>query len=178
MKVNWVGWTLFLDRDGVINRRLIDEYVRNWDAFEFLPDFLETIPFFSTYFARIVIITNQQGVGKGLMSLENVHQIHEKLCAQVDSRGGRIDGIYVCPHLKSDNCSCRKPAIGMGLQAKAAFPDIDFSRSIFIGDSESDIECGNEMGTQTILLSSNIPAVTKANFVCKDLEDVKKGLII
>ena len=85
------GWTLFLDRDGVINRRIIDGYVTSWEEFEFLPGVLDAMELLAGKFRYIMVITNQQGVGKGLMTMEQVDAIHDRMCLEIEAHGGRID---------------------------------------------------------------------------------------
>jgi D-glycero-D-manno-heptose 1,7-bisphosphate phosphatase len=143
---------LFLDRDGVINRRLPAAYVQKWEEFEFLPGVLEAISGFSSLFRYIFIVTNQQGIGKGLMSEQALEDIHHHMRSDIEAAGGRTDGIYYCPHHKSLNCICRKPAPGMALQAKEQFPALDLSRSIMVGDSLSDMEFGKSLGMYTVLI--------------------------
>ena len=75
------SWSLFLDRDGVINTRLVDDYVKCWEDFEFLPGVLEAIKCFNKLFSTIVVVTNQQGIGKGLMKVETLNNIHKKMMA-------------------------------------------------------------------------------------------------
>lgn len=134
------NWTLFLDRDGVINRRLPDEYVRKWDEFEFLPNVLVALSRFTRQFGVIVIVTNQRGIGRGLMTEADLTDVHGKMLNAIEQSGGRIDKIYHCPHDHSAHCDCRKPAIGLALRAKADFPSIDFTQSIMVGDSASDMD--------------------------------------
>jgi histidinol-phosphate phosphatase family protein len=129
--------TLFLDRDGVINKLRLNDYVKNWDEFEFLPGILETLCLLSKRFKRIIVVTNQRGIGKGLMTENMLQDIHKKMIAAIENAGGRIDRIYYCTAI-SENDPDRKPNTGMALQAKRDFPDIDFSKSIMVGDSESD----------------------------------------
>lgn len=129
--------TLFLDRDGVINRHRPGDYVKDWNEFEFLPGILEKFPLFDKYFRHIIIVTNQRGVGKGLMTEKKLNEIHQKMISVIKEHGGRIDRIYYCTAI-SDTDINRKPNTGMALQAKQDFPDINFSKSIMIGDSESD----------------------------------------
>lgn len=134
------SWTLFLDRDGVINRRIPDDYVKTIDEFEFLPGVMEALLQFSQVFPRIVVVTNQQGIAKGIMTEEDLQLIHAHFLEEVERTGARIDKIYFCPELAGDNPKCRKPNTGMGEQAKADFPAIDFQKSLMIGDSPSDME--------------------------------------
>lgn len=146
------SWTLFLDRDGVINVRLIDDYVKNINEFEFLPGVIEAFEIFAKRFNRIIIVTNQQGVAKGLMSLETVHDIHDFMIEKIENQKGRVDGIYICPQLKSEPDNYRKPSPKMAFMAKADFPEIDLQKSIMVGDSNSDIEFGQNAGMHTILI--------------------------
>jgi D-glycero-D-manno-heptose 1,7-bisphosphate phosphatase len=146
--------TLFLDRDGVINRRLPGRYVQEWSEFHFLPGVPETIARLCTHFDRVVVVTNQQGIGKGLMSAEDLHAVHPQMVAAVEKAGGRIDGIYFCPDLASSQDNCRKPAPAMGLWARRDFPEIDFERSVMVGDSLSDMVFGKELGMLTVLITS------------------------
>ncbi|MBP7478470.1 MAG: HAD family hydrolase [Chitinophagales bacterium] len=138
-------WTLFLDRDGVINRHLPNEYVTQWSEFEFIEGSAEAIAMLSKHFGKIVVVTNQQGVGKGLMSQQTLEEIHFSMCEAIAAKGGRIDAVYYCPHLSSIQPKCRKPEIGMALEAKEEFPMIDFHKSIMVGDSDSDMEFGNRL---------------------------------
>ena len=146
------SWTLFLDRDGVINVRLIDDYVKNINEFEFLPGVLEAFKIFSEKFGRIIIVTNQQGVGKGLMTLKDVDEVHSFMKEEIEAQNGRIDAIYVCPQLKSDPDNFRKPSPRMAYMAQHDFPEIDLEKSVMIGDSNSDIEFGKNAGMYTILI--------------------------
>ena len=134
------SWTLFLDRDGVINKKLDGDYVKTIDEFEFLPNALEAIQVFSNRFHKIVIVTNQQGISKRLMTEDDLHKVHQHLLQEVHNNGGRIDAIFHAPQLAEENSIMRKPNIGMALQAKEEFPSIDFKKSIMAGDSISDIE--------------------------------------
>ena len=147
--------TLFLDRDGVINRHRPDDYVKTWEEFEFMPCILEALATWNKQFKHIVIVTNQRGVGKGLMSEETLLAIHRRMVEEIERHGGRIDKIYYCTDLNNDSPN-RKPNIGMALPAKADFPDIDFSKSVMVGDSESDMEFGRRVGMKTFLSYSNL----------------------
>ncbi|MBR6438854.1 MAG: HAD family hydrolase [Bacteroidales bacterium] len=148
------SWTLFLDRDGVINVRLIDDYVKNLGEFEFMPGVLDAFKIFSEKFGRIIIVTNQQGVGKGLMTLKDVDVVHDFMVKEIEKQQGRVDKIYVCPQLKSDPDNFRKPSPRMAYMAKHDFPEIDLEKSIMIGDSNSDIEFGRNAGMYTILIGN------------------------
>ena len=148
------NWTLFLDRDGVINERRPGAYVTQWEEFRFKAGVLEAIPTLNQLFARILIVTNQQGIGKGLMSAQDLQLIHETMLKTIASHGGRIDKIYHCPSLKTDESNCRKPDPAMASQAKLEFPEIDFSNSLMVGDTVTDIGFGKKLGMQTAWIQS------------------------
>jgi len=143
-------WGLFLDRDGVINEHL-PGYRQTWASFHFLPGFLDQVAWVAKKFDPIVIVTNQQGIGKGLMTMTDLEAIHSRMLNEIQQHGGRIDKIYVCPHVESENCDCRKPKTGMGIMAKRDFPLIDFHRSLMIGDSENDMVFGRNLEMKTML---------------------------
>ena len=148
-------WTLFLDRDGVINKRLVGDYVKKVEEFEFIDGALDAIAKFSNLFGVIVIVTNQQGIGKGLMTTEDLNAIHDNMLAEIKYHGGRIDHVFYCPKLAKDNPECRKPNTGMGHEAKSIFPAIDFNKSLMIGDSFSDMEFGTRLGTHCAYIGND-----------------------
>jgi histidinol-phosphate phosphatase family protein len=146
--------TLFLDRDGVINKLRINDYVKTWNEFEFLPGVLEALRFLSKRFKYIIVVTNQRGVGKRLMTENMLQDIHKKMIKTIEEAGGRIDKVYYCTAI-SENDPDRKPNIGMALRAKKDFPDIDFSKSIMIGDSEYDKIFAQKTGMKYIDVQNN-----------------------
>ena len=150
-------WTLLLDRDGVINRRIIDGYVTRWEEFEFLPSVLEALQVLAQRFRYIIVVTNQQGVGKGLMTMEEVDAIHDRMCLDVEAHDGRIDGILVCPQLATDPDNYRKPSPEMAYMAQELFPDIDLKKCIMVGDGATDIEFGHNAGTHTVFIGEENP---------------------
>ncbi len=145
--------TLFLDRDGVINRRTPGDYIKDPAAFIPEPGAMEAIALLRPYFRRMVVVTNQAGVGKGRMTEADLRAVHLHMNALINAAGGRLDGIYFCPHRPDAGCDCRKPATGMAFQAKADFPDIEFSRSWIVGDSASDMTFGQALGMTTVLIT-------------------------
>ena len=153
---------LFLDRDGVINKRLVDDYVKTPDDFIFEDGVLEAIRKFAKIFDRIVVVTNQQGIGKGLMTEGALQQIHQKMLDEVTQHGGRIDAIFFCPDLKKSNSLYRKPNIGMGLAAKKMFPEIRFKQSVMAGDSLSDMKFAKKLGMSSVFISKD-QTLIKAN---------------
>ncbi len=147
--------TLFLDRDGVINKKLEGRYVRNLSEFEFLPGVLNAISQLSKVFIRIIIVTNQQGIAKGIMSENDLNVLHAQMKESIKRSGGKIDKIYFCPCLASENCECRKPNPGMIQKAVKDFPSIIIKKSYLVGDSDSDIEAGKRMNLHTIKVNDN-----------------------
>jgi histidinol-phosphate phosphatase family protein len=149
------AWTLFLDRDGVINRRLVDDYVKAWNQFEFIPGVLDAIKTFHQIFGRIIVVSNQQGIGKGWMTEKDVESIHLKMIEEISLAGGKIDAVFYSPHLEAGRSIMRKPNIGMALKARRQFPDIRFNKSVMAGDSLSDMIFGKRVGMKTVLISEN-----------------------
>lgn len=148
---------MFLDRDGVINRRIIDGYVTSWKEFEFLPNVLEAMKLLAEKFKYIMVITNQQGVGKGLMTMEQVDAIHDRMCLEIEAYGGRIDGILVCPQLASEPDNYRKPSPEMAYMAQEFYPEIDLEKCVMVGDGQTDIEFGRNAGTLTVFIGEENP---------------------
>lgn len=144
--------TLFLDRDGVLNIRPAGDYVRAPEAFIPSEGTTEAMRRLAGLFGRIIVVTNQAGIGKGLMTETDLASIHRKMQTIIFSEGGRIDRIYHCPHTKEANCRCRKPATGMAWLALADFPDIDFEDAWIVGDSVSDMQFGQSLGMRTVLI--------------------------
>ena len=147
-------WTLFLDRDGVINLHYPNDYVKNWDEFIFLEGAAKAICVLSHYFKRVIVVTNQQGVAKGLMTQQDLDFIHDEMRKEIRKEGGNIHAVYAATAMASPNNTMRKPATGMALQAKKDFEGLDFSKSIMVGDSVSDLQFGRNAGMKTILLGS------------------------
>ena len=144
---------VFLDRDGVINEKAAPhEYITSWDGFRFLPRVAQAIHLLNEAGYKAVIVSNQRGVARGMMTMQQVDDLHAKMCAALARQGARIDAIYVCPHGEGE-CHCRKPEIGLFLQAEGTF-EVDKARSWMIGDSASDILAGERYGVRTILVNS------------------------
>jgi len=152
-------WTLFLDRDGVINRKIEGGYIARWEEFEYLPGVMQALVDLCPHFGYIIIVTNQQGIGKGLMTEQELTDIHDRLRTDILSAGGRVDAVYHSPFLETDNHSWRKPSTGMAVQARRDFPAIDFKRSIMVGDSLTDVIFGQQLGMKTVLIGDNSSTV-------------------
>jgi histidinol-phosphate phosphatase family protein len=153
-------WTLFLDRDGVINVEKFEDYIYTYDEFVFYDGVLEALKTATGKFGRIVVATNQRGVGRGLMSEAALIDIHQKMQNEVAIAGGQIQKIYYCISLDNES-ACRKPNPGMAISAKQDFPDIDFSRSVMIGNNISDMEFGRNAGMHTVFLTTTHPEHAK-----------------
>ena len=151
--------TLFLDRDGVINKKLEGRYVCNFSEFEFIPGALKAISQLSNMFNRIIIVTNQQGISKGIMSEIDLNTLHAQMQERIEELGGKINEIYYCPHLEEFDCMCRKPKPGMIRQAIIDFPEISIEDSYLVGDSDSDIEAGQRMNLKTIKVDNDYTLV-------------------
>jgi len=165
-------WTLFLDRDGVINEKLEGDYVKRVEEFRFIAGAKEAIAKFTSIFKRIVIVTNQQGIGKGLMTVEDLEAVHGMMLKEIEAAGGRIDAIYYCPELAEKNATCRKPNIGMVESAKEKFPEIEFKKSIMVGDSLSDLEMGKRATMTTVYISAESSLPTNADFMLSSLKEL------
>jgi D-glycero-D-manno-heptose 1,7-bisphosphate phosphatase len=150
------SWTLFLDRDGVINVKLEGDYVKKIEEFQFTDNAVKAIVKAKQLFAKILVVTNQQGIAKGLYTEEELKLIHDFMQVQLAKENAHVDKIYYCPALSGDKrFNCRKPDIGMALQAKSDFPEIDFSKSVMVGDSISDMEFGRKLGMYTVFIAED-----------------------
>ncbi|MFI4890034.1 MAG: D-glycero-alpha-D-manno-heptose-1,7-bisphosphate 7-phosphatase [Steroidobacterales bacterium] len=166
-----------LDRDGTI---VVDKvYLDNAAGIEFLPGAAEGLRLLYTQGYRLVVITNQSGVGRGRFALDRVHEMNARLAEMVEEAGARLDGIYFCPHAPEDHCTCRKPAPGLILQAASEL-DFDPKEAVVIGDKDSDIECGRRVGATTVLISADLKASRsriKADVVAADLVGAASAVI-
>lgn len=151
-------WTLFLDRDGVINHEKHKDYIHTWDEFNFYDGVKEAMEIFSKKFNYLIVVTNQRGIGKGITRTEDVERIHKNMKAEIEKAGGRIDAVYFCPDLDESSPN-RKPNPGMGLQAVKDHPGIDLSKAIMVGNTISDMQFGRNMGIKTIFLTTTRPEV-------------------
>ena len=148
-------WTLFLDRDGVINKRIHGNYITGIDSFEFLAGAKQAIALLSNYFKLIVVVTNQQGIAKGIMTDSNLLDIHTYMCAQIDLAGGKIDECYFAPNLQGAEGDMRKPNSRMAELAKSEFPQIDYHKCVMVGDTDTDIQFGRNLGMKTVRIKTD-----------------------
>jgi len=141
---------VFLDRDGVINENRTD-YVKAWDEVCFLPGVFSALARLATSSFRIVLITNQSPIGRGILTAAQVEAINRRLVEEIGARDGRIDAVYYCPHHPDEGCACRKPQPGLLHQA-AQDLGLDLAHSYLIGDAMSDIEAALAAGCTPILV--------------------------
>ena len=147
--------TVFLDRDGVINRKVPEgDYVKSWREFEFLPGVFDALRLLKLQGFRLIVVTNQRGIGRGLFSEQDLASIHSHMQEELEKAGGGLDAIYHCPH-ELNSCDCRKPATGLFLRAQKAFPDIEFAKSIVVGDTIGDMRAAQRLGCRKALIGSD-----------------------
>ena len=153
--------TVFLDRDGVINRKAPEgEYIARWGDFHFLPGAEEAIAALNRSGRRVIVVTNQRGVALGRYTSADVDALHAQMQKHLADHGARIDAFYCCPHDKNQ-CECRKPKTGLIEQAFRDFPDASAVTSLIIGDSLSDIEAARRLGMRSIFIEGD-PETQKA----------------
>ena len=164
--------TIFLDRDGVINEKAPEgDYIKSPEELKLINGAAEAIRYFNEKGFLVIIVTNQRGIDKGVMTEQNFKNVMNKLKKLLASKGAYIDAYYYCPDVDEDS-PCRKPNIGMFLQAKRDFPEIDFKNSFVVGDSWRDIEAGKRIGAKTILIGSEDKIKLIADFKVGSLYNV------
>lgn len=169
-------WTLFLDRDGVINKRVFGGYITKIEDFEFIDNVPSVVSGLNDFFHLIFVVTNQQGIAKGLMSERNLLEIHSYMMDEVHLAGGKIDKCYFAPNLRGAEDDMRKPNPVMAELAKMEFPEIDYKHSIMVGDTDSDIEFGRNLGMKTVRVVTEEPIGIEADLNVKGLEDFLKKI--
>ncbi len=157
--------TIFLDRDGVINRNPPNKgYVRKWAEFTFIPNARKAIRELTESGYRIIVVTNQAGIGRGLYSEQSLTDIHSRMIAEISKTGGTIDAVYYCPHHPEAGCECRKPKPGMLIRA-AREHNIELSNAYLIGDVPTDIEAGQRAGTTTLLVLTGLGQESYSHYI-------------
>jgi D-glycero-D-manno-heptose 1,7-bisphosphate phosphatase len=159
---------VILDRDGTI---VIDRgYLSDPARLAFAPGAAEGLRWLYSHGCRLVVITNQSGVGRGFFTIEQLEAMNMRLHAMVEEAGAKLDGIYYCPHRPDDGCACRKPQPGLLMRA-ASDLNFDPASAFFIGDKESDMEFGHRVGATTILIAAAAPSHvrTQPNVVVPNL---------
>jgi histidinol-phosphate phosphatase family protein len=157
MELDWKvdsSWTLFLDRDGVINERLFGEYILQESDFHFKEGVLEVSSSLFSKFMRVILVTNQQCIGKGLITNHEVDRIHQFMLSEFNTYNAEIDLVLIAPEVKGEQSTMRKPSPRMAHLAKQKFSQIDFSKSVMVGDTDTDIEFGKNLGMKTVLITS------------------------
>lgn len=177
--------TVFLDRDGVINRDS-SEYVKSWDEFEFIPGSIDAIRNLTAHHFSIIVITNQSGVGRGYFSKETLDDMHRRMTGEIRSKGGDIRDIFYCPHPPTDHCGCRKPSPGMLYQAFERF-GLEPNSACMVGDSLKDMECAIAGGLKRVILVKTGNGVSslsqlaqkpvRIDYVAEDLYDASEWII-
>ncbi|MCL5026078.1 MAG: D-glycero-beta-D-manno-heptose 1,7-bisphosphate 7-phosphatase [Chloroflexi bacterium] len=142
--------TIFLDRDGVINRNR-DDYVKSWEEFEFLPGAVDALQRLAELRCKVVVITNQSIVNRGIASREAVEDINRRMLQEVAIRGGRIDAVLYCPHRPDEGCRCRKPKPGLLYKARDEL-NVDLSAALLVGDRISDLEAARAAACRASIL--------------------------
>ncbi len=146
------GRTVFLDRDGVINVNR-PEQVRCWEEFEFLPRSLEALALLADHGFDVIVVTNQSGVNRGLITPSQLAEIHSRMCGAIASHGGRVRAILYCPHRPDEGCTCRKPQPGLLVQAQRCL-GVDLSVAVLVGDHPADLEAARQAGCRSMLVLS------------------------
>ena len=150
------SWTLFLDRDGVINLDKDGSYIFTPAEFQFLEGSPALFKKLNEKFKHVIVITNQRGVGRGLMSETDLKSIHAKMTKEIEEAGGKIDKVYYCTATHNTDPR-RKPNPGMALEATKDFPDIDLRKTIMVGNNLSDMRFGRNAGVYTVFVKTTIP---------------------
>lgn len=176
---------IFLDRDGVLIENKSD-YVRDWSQVKFLPNAIVALSLSAIKNYKVVIVTNQSAVGRGLITLETADEINKLIIDSICHHGGQIDGVYICPHKPDDGCSCRKPKPGLLFQAAQEL-SLDLRRSWMIGDAWSDVQAGQAAEVRNVILVKTgrgteqllhpRPDYVANYFVCEDLSDAINTIV-
>jgi D-glycero-D-manno-heptose 1,7-bisphosphate phosphatase len=147
--------TVFLDRDGVLNEKMPEHrYVTRWEEFRVLPGVPEALRRLNEAGLRVVVVSNQRGIAKGLYTWADLEAMHAQFQRLLEREGAHIDAFFICPH-ETGECNCRKPLPGLFEQAVARFPEITAATSVVIGDSIVDIEFGRRLGMSTIFIEGD-----------------------
>ncbi|MBU5675081.1 HAD family hydrolase [Alkaliphilus sp. MSJ-5] len=168
---------VFLDRDGVINQKANEhDYIKTWNEFKLIPEIVDVMKHVQSKGYKIIIVTNQRGIARGIMTINDLNKIHENLRQLLHIHNIYITGIFYCSHDIHENCGCRKPKVGMFLKAKKLY-NINFEQSFLIGDSLTDIMAANTLKIKSILYAKN--AINKKiepmpRYIVTDLNEINK----
>lgn len=173
---------VFLDRDGVINEDR-DDYVKNVHELKVFPFAPEAIRRLNEAGLNAFVVSNQQGIAKGVIAESDLLQIQNEISRQVEEAGGKITAFYYCKHLSSEECACRKPQAGMVISAGKDY-GINLIESVMIGDNEKDIIAGKRAGCRTVLVLTGKLTLKDArsfaeppDFVANNLSDAAEFII-
>ena len=174
---------VFLDRDGVINRNRGGDYVRTVDQFEFLPSAFEGLARLKEAGCTVVVVSNQACVGKGLVSLEELERINDKMLRTISEHGGEIAAVYYCTHRKDEGCTCRKPQTGLFARAVQEL-GISIDGSYFVGDALADLQAGVNAGCRTVIVLTGRASASeietwerKPDFIAEDLPSAVEWIL-
>jgi histidinol-phosphate phosphatase family protein len=170
------SWTLFLDRDGVINERIMSGYVLDYKDFHFKEGVLDSFASLSSKFKYVFVVTNQQCVALEKISLADLTAIHQQMKVDIEKVGGKITQVFAATELKNQEPFMRKPSMGMGKLAKSLYPEIDFSKAIMVGDTNTDLIFGKKLGMKTVLVVTEEKVSVKADCVVKSLNELNQLL--
>ncbi len=167
-----VSWTLFLDRDGVINERIFGGYILDYKDFRFSEGLLENAHSIFSRFCKVIVVTNQQCVAKGLLSKEELDRLHDEMNFDFQKAGAKVDRVYAALERKGEPPFMRKPHTRMAELAQNDFPEIDFSKSIMVGDTDGDLQFGKNLGMKTVLIRSAEKTTIEADLMLNRLSDL------
>ena len=154
---------LFIDRDGVINVDLLGDYIKSWNEFQFEPGAVEALRKITNAGYKIVIISNQAGIGDGIFGEDSLWDVHRRMLGELEKAGVKIHAAYYCLHGKQAGCKCRKPETGLFEQAARTLK-FDKEKTFFIGDKCTDIEAGKRFGLKTIFVRTGHGKADESKF--------------
>ena len=170
-------YTLFIDRDGVINRPIIDDYAKDPSEFIFCEGAIDALSSLKTIFKRVVLVTNQQGVGKHVMTSQDLENVHLKMYDSLRSNNcPYFDLVLYAPYLNKDRHTWIKPSTGMLLKAKEYYPDIDFSKSIMVGDSPGDMALAGQLNIMKVRILNDQFEFENQHYMFHDLSSFVTAL--
>jgi len=175
MSLDWnidSSWSLFLDRDGVINERPINDYVLEWEKFHFRTGVLSSFAALSAKFSCVFVVTNQQCVALNKISESDLENIHSQMQKEISKNGGFITKVFAATELKNKFSKMRKPNTMMAQLAKKEFPSVDFKKSIMVGDTDSDIIFGKKLGMKTVLILTSEKTSIKPDISLNSLSEL------
>ena len=165
---------IFLDRDGVINKKR-DDYVKSIEELEIFPNIAKYLKILKDNGFLLIIVTNQSAVNRGVLSIERLEKINRFLIKQLEKEGCKIDDVFYCPHRPDEGCDCRKPKSGLLQQASTKYK-IDLKQSWIIGDCDSDIEAGKNVGCRGIKININESILKSVNHILKEENTSRKSI--